>query len=122
MFEGKAGEAIDFYLSVFENARQISMQRYGPGEAGREGTVMKATLSLAGQTLMCIDSPARHEFTFTPSISFFVDCTEIREIDELFAKLSQDGKVLMPLDNYGFSRRFGWIADRYGVSWQINLA
>lgn len=121
MFEGKAGEAIDFYLSVFDNARLISMQRYGPGEAGAEGSVMKASLSLAGQTLMCIDSPAKHGFTFTPSISFFVDCTEERELEELFGKLSQNGKVLMPLDNYGFSRKFGWVADRYGVSWQINL-
>jgi predicted 3-demethylubiquinone-9 3-methyltransferase (glyoxalase superfamily) len=121
MFEGKAGEAIDFYLSVFEDSRLISMQRYGRGEAGAEGSVMKATLSLAGQTLICSDSPAKHAFTFTPSISFFIDCTEERELDDLFAKLSQDGQVLMPLNNYGFSRKFGWVADRYGVSWQINL-
>ena len=93
MFEGKAGEAIDFYLSVFENSRLLSMQRYGPGEAGAEGSVMKATLSLAGQILMRIDSPAKHAFTFTPSISFFIDCTEEREVDDLFIKLSRDGQV-----------------------------
>ena len=121
MFEGKAEEAINFYVSVFENSRVIAMQRYGPGEAGAEGSVMRATLSLAGQTLMCIDSPVKHGFTFTPSISLFVDCTEEREVDDLFSKLSQSGQVLMPLNNYGFSRKFGWVADRFGVSWQINL-
>lgn len=121
MFEGKAEEAMNFYVSTFENARIIDIRRYGPGEAGKEGSVMKSTFSLAGQTLICIDSPAKHEFTFTPSISFFIDCTEEREVESLFSKLSQDGKVLMPLDNYGFSRKFGWVADRYGVSWQINL-
>jgi predicted 3-demethylubiquinone-9 3-methyltransferase (glyoxalase superfamily) len=121
MFEGKAEEAITFYISIFENSRLVSMHRYGPGEAGAEGSVMKATLSLAGQTLVCIDSPAKHDFTFTPSISLFVDCTEARELEELFGKLSEGGKVLMPLNNYGFSRKFGWVADRFGVSWQINL-
>lgn len=121
MFEGKAEEAINFYVSVFENAQVVSMRRYGADEAGAEGTVMLATVSLAGQLVKCIDSPAKHGFTFTPSISMFVDCTEEREIDELYGKLSQDGQVMMPLGNYGFSRKFGWVADRFGVSWQINL-
>ncbi len=121
MFEGKAEEAINFYISVFENSRVVSIRRYGPGEAGAEGSVMQATMSLAGQLLMFIDSPAHHDFTFTPSISFFVDCTEEQEVDNLFSKLSQDGQVFMPLNNYGFSRKFGWVGDRFGVSWQINL-
>lgn len=121
MFEGKAEEAINFYISVFENSRLVSMQRYGPGEAGAEGSVMKATVSLAGQMIACIDSPVKHGFTFTPSISLFVDCTDEREVDDLFGKLSEAGKVLMPLNSYGFSRKFGWVADRFGVSWQINL-
>jgi predicted 3-demethylubiquinone-9 3-methyltransferase (glyoxalase superfamily) len=121
MFEGKAEEAINFYISVLENSKVLSIQRYGPGEAGAEGSVMKAVFSLAGQTIMCIDSPAKHDFTFTPSISLFVDCKEEREVEELFGKLSVGGKVLMPLNNYGFSQQFGWVADRFGVSWQINL-
>ena len=121
MFEGKAEEAINFYISVFENSRVVSIRRYGPGEAGAEGSVMQATISLAGQLLMFIDSPGHHDFTFTPSISFFVDCSEEQEVDNLFNKLSQDGQVFMPLNNYGFSRKFGWVGDRFGVSWQINL-
>ena len=70
---------------------------------------------------MCIDSPAKHAFTFTPSHSFFVECESDAEIERLAAALGAEGKVLMPLDNYGFSRRFSWVSDRFGVSWQLNL-
>lgn len=79
-----------------------------------------AEFTLAGQKLMCIDSPAKHALTFTPSISLFVDCGE-REIDTLFARLSDGGHVLMPLAEYPFSRRFGWVSDRFGVSWQLRI-
>jgi predicted 3-demethylubiquinone-9 3-methyltransferase (glyoxalase superfamily) len=57
----------------------------------------------------------------TPAMSLFVDCQDEAEIDRLFAKLSEGGKILMPLNAYPFSRKFGWIADRFGVSWQLNL-
>jgi predicted 3-demethylubiquinone-9 3-methyltransferase (glyoxalase superfamily) len=73
------------------------------------------------QQVNCIDSPVKHAFTFTPSISLFVDCESEAEIDDLFSKLSAGGQVLMPLDNYGFSTRFGWVKDRFGPSWQLNL-
>lgn len=69
---------------------------------------------------MCMDSPIKHEFTFTPAISLFVTCETESEIDELFEKLSQGGGVLMPLDSYPFSKKFAWVADRYGVSWQLS--
>jgi len=63
----------------------------------------------------------KHQFTFTPSISLFVDCDSETELEELFSRLSAGGAVLMPLDNYGFSTRFGWVNDRFGLSWQLNL-
>jgi predicted 3-demethylubiquinone-9 3-methyltransferase (glyoxalase superfamily) len=69
-----------------------------------------------------MDSPIHHEFSFTPSVSMFMDCTDVAEIEHLFAGLSEQGKVLMPLDSYGFSEQFGWVNDRFGVSWQLNLA
>ena len=69
----------------------------------------------------CTDSPPVHDFTFTPSFSIFVDVASAEELDRLFAGLSEGGAVLMPLDEYGFSRRFGWVNDRFGVSWQLNL-
>src|SRR3712207_9218650 len=80
-----------------------------------------ATFSIAGQVFRCFDSPPVHDFTFTPSFSVFVDVESAEELDRLFAGLSDGGKVLMPLDAYDFSRRFGWVVDRFGVSWQLNL-
>ena len=116
--EGNAQEAMSLYESVFPGAR---IERYGPGEPGPEGTVKVAHFDLNGHRLMFSDSYAKHEFTFTPSISLFVDFASGEELDSAFAKLANEGRVFMPLDNYGFSRRFGWCSDRFGVSWQLNL-
>jgi predicted 3-demethylubiquinone-9 3-methyltransferase (glyoxalase superfamily) len=121
MFEGKAEEAMNFYLSLFKGSSVISITRYGPNEAGPEGSVMHAAFSLNGQSFMCSDSYVKHKFTFTPSISVFVNCDSREEVDHLFAELSKGGGVMMPLDSYPFSDRFGWVADRFGVSWQLNL-
>ncbi|EFF91742.1 MULTISPECIES: VOC family protein [Streptomyces] len=121
MFEGRAEEAMGFYVSLFDDAEIVSITRYGAEGPGAEGSVQHATFSLAGQEFMCIDSPARHEFTFTPAISLFVQCADEAEIDRLYAALGQQGAELMPLGDYGFSRKFGWVNDRFGVSWQLNL-
>ncbi|MFC3884855.1 VOC family protein [Bacillus songklensis] len=122
MFDGKAEEAMNFYTSLFKQSEIISITRYGANEAGAEGTVLHATFSLNGQVFMCIDSSVKHEFTFTPAISLYVTCDTEEEIDALFGKLSQDGEILMPLASYPFSEKFGWVADKYGVSWQLNFA
>ena len=121
MFEGVAEEAMNFYVSLFADSEINQVDRYGPGEPGAEGTVKIATFTLAGQEFLCIDSPVKHAFTFTPSVSLFVDCESEAELERVFAQLSADGKVLMPVANYGFSTKFGWLCDRFGVSWQLNL-
>jgi predicted 3-demethylubiquinone-9 3-methyltransferase (glyoxalase superfamily) len=121
MFGGNAEEAMNFYISLFKDSSVTSIRRYGAGEGGAEGSVMHAIFSLDGQQLMCIDSNVKHDFTFTPAISLFVNCETDEEIGELFAALSQGGQVLMPLDAYPFSKKFAWVADKYGVSWQLNL-
>ena len=121
MFSGQAEQAMNYYVSVFEQAEILSIQRYGADEAGAEGTVLRATFSLYGQVFMCIDSSVQHAFTFTPAISLYVTCATEDEIDRVFEKLSQDGQVLMPLAAYPFSDKFGWVADKYGVSWQLSL-
>jgi len=109
-----------FYASLFDRSGIIAIDRYGPGEAGKEGTVRKARFSLVGQELMCIDSSAKHNFTFNPAISLFVTCDSEEEIDRLFGKLSGGG-VLMPLAPYPFSKKFCWVVDQFGVSWQLSL-
>ena len=122
MFEGKAEEAMRFYTSLFAESGISSMTRYGPGEAGPEGTVQLATFVLAGQEFKCIDSHMSHGFTFTPSMSLYVQCDADEEIERLYGALGEGGQVLMPLDSYDFSGKFGWVSDRFGVSWQLNLA
>jgi predicted 3-demethylubiquinone-9 3-methyltransferase (glyoxalase superfamily) len=121
MFEGNAEEAMTFYLSLFDDAEVVSVNRYGADGPGKEGTVQLATFTLAGQQYKCIDSPAPHAFTFTPAVSLFVQCADEAEIDRLYAALGEQGTELMPLGSYGFSAKFGWVNDRFGVSWQLNL-
>ncbi|WNM35847.1 VOC family protein [Streptomyces sp. Li-HN-5-11] len=121
LFEGNAEDAMTFYVSLFDDAEVVSITRYGADGPGREGSVQHATFSLAGQQFMCIDSPAPHDFTFTPAVSLFVQCGDEAEIDRLHAALVEQGTELMPLGSYGFSTRFAWVNDRFGVSWQLNL-
>ena len=119
---GRAEEAINFYVSAFENSEIVDFERYGPGEDEPEGTVKRATFSLGGQEIMAMDSSGQHAFTFTPAMSIFVECESEQELDHLYATLSDGGTVLMPVQAYPFSARFGWLADKFGVSWQLNLS
>ena len=120
---GKAEEAMTFYLSLFKHSRLLQIERWSEGEAQEEaaGTVKLARFSLNGQEFQAQDSGRQHAFTFTPALSIFVQCETEPEIDGLFQKLAEGGTVFMPLDSYPFSEKFGWIADTYGVSWQVNL-
>lgn len=119
--DGRAEEAMRLYASLFDDASIDHVEHWGADGPGKPGKVKLASFTLAGHRLRCSDSPAPHEFGFTPSVSLFVDCKDEAQLEQRFAELSRDGKVLMPLDDYGFSRRFGWCNDRYGVSWQLNL-
>jgi predicted 3-demethylubiquinone-9 3-methyltransferase (glyoxalase superfamily) len=122
MFEGDAEAAMNLYVSLFPNSAITHIDRYGEGEDGVAGTVRVAHFTLDGQPFMCIDSYVQHAFSFTPAISLYVACDTESEVDALFARLSEGGKVLMPLAPYPFSPKFAWINDRYGVSWQLTLA
>ncbi|MGE6536254.1 VOC family protein [Bacillus luti] len=122
MFEGKAEEAMNFYTSLFDQSEIVNISRYDENGPGKEGTVIHATFTLNGQEFMCIDSYVKHEFTFTPAMSLYVTCETEEEIETVFHKLSQDGAILMPLGAYPFSKKFGWLNDKYGVSWQLTLA
>lgn len=118
---GKAEEAIRFYTSLFPDSEIKSISKYENDEpGGKKGMTRLAHFTLQGQGYMAIDSSAPHKFDFTPSISIFVHCDSEAEIDTLYGKLMSGGQALMPIDNYGFSKKFGWVADRYGVSWQVN--
>jgi len=119
---GKAEEAINLYCSIFEDSRVVSINHYGPDENEPEGTVRVADFELGGHAVRAIDSAADHDFTFTPAISLWIECSSRAELDRASTSLAEGGAMLMPPDNYGFSEWFCWVADRYGVTWQLNLA
>lgn len=114
MFQGQANEAIQQYkewfrdltvesLTYMENSQQIAM----------------AVLNLKGLKILVNDSVIKHDFTFTPAISIFVECETLEEIESLSTQVVDGGKALMPLGHYGFSEQFAWFEDRFGVSWQF---
>ncbi|ATQ43016.1 VOC family protein [Caulobacter mirabilis] len=120
MFEGRAREAMAFYVSVLPDAEILDTVLYGPEQGEHEGWVMFARFRVAGQEVICNDSTVKHAFTFTPALSLFVEVDDPAEVDRLVGLLGEGGEALMPVDHYGFSRRFGWVNDRFGVSWQVN--
>ncbi|WP_188378266.1 VOC family protein [Halobacillus andaensis] len=121
MFQGNAEEAMHFYTTLIEGSEVVMINQYGPNEVGEEGSVKQAVFSLKGQEFMCIDSNVQHEFTFTPSFSIFLTCDSEEEITDLFSSLMEGGEELMPLADYSFSKKFAWVVDQFGVSWQLNL-
>ena len=116
-----AEQAMNLYVSLFENSKIIDVNRWSKEGPGKEGTIMQALFQLNGQKFMCSDSPPVHNWDFTPAVSNFIECKDESELERLFSKLSENGDVAMPLDNYGFSQKFGWVVDQFGVSWQLNL-
>jgi predicted 3-demethylubiquinone-9 3-methyltransferase (glyoxalase superfamily) len=121
-FDKEAKEATEFYCSVFPDSNVTNITTLHNTPSGDVDTV---SFELWGQKFMAIS--AGPEFKFNPSISFIVNFDPSREkdakekIDEAWDKLSQGGTVLMPLDKYPFSERYGWIQDKYGLSWQLIL-
>lgn len=106
-FNGPVEEAANFYTSIFKNSKIGRVTRYGEAGPGPKGAVMSATFELHGQEFIALNGGP--QFTFSPAISFFVNCETQEEVDELWEKLSAGGK----------KNRCGWLQDKFGVSWQI---
>src|SRR5215471_18770520 len=99
-FDTQAEEAMNFYISIFKNAKVLSVNRH-------DGRVMSVTFELDGQEFMALN--AGPLFKFTEAISFFVNCETQEEVDELWERLSAGGE----------KSRCGWLKDKFGLSWQI---
>lgn len=119
--DNNAENAMNFYVDLFDNSKIVNVQRWGKDGLVEEGRIMQATFELDGNLFMCSDSPAVHDWDFSPAVSHYINCDSESEIERLFSKLSEHGKVTMQLSNYGFSQKFGWVIDQFGVSWQLNL-
>ena len=113
---GKAEEAINFYVSLFDDSSVLAIERWPDSDL-----VQFCEFTLAGQHYLASENTVNHQFTFTPAISIWVNCESEEEIDTLFNTLGDGGQPLMPLDNYGIGQKFGWVADRYGITWQLTL-
>ena len=106
-FDGKAEEAMNFYTSIFKNSKVGRVTRYGESSPGSKGAVMTATFQLDGQEFIALNGGP--QFSFTPAISFFVNCENQEEVDDFWEKLSEGGK----------ESQCGWLSDKYGITWQI---
>ncbi|HEY6759361.1 MAG TPA: VOC family protein [Baekduia sp.] len=117
---GKAEEAMELYVSLFDDAGVVEVDRFGSEDA--ESGVRRAVFRLAGREFVVMDSGHPHAFGFTPAVSLFADFETEDELDRVYTGLGADGTILMPLQAYPFSPKFSWLNDRYGVSWQLRLA
>lgn len=106
-FDGRAEEAMDFYVSIFKNSQIVGITRYGEVGPGAQGTVMTGRFLLDGQDFVALNGGP--EFTFSPALSFVVNCETQEEVDEFWERLSEGGE----------KRQCGWLQDRFGMSWQI---
>lgn len=106
-FDGNAEEAVEFYLSLFDDARVTATTHYGPGMPLPEGSVLTIAFELAGQNFVALNGGP--EYRFTPAVSFAVACETQAEIDRLWERLSDGGSDM----------QCGWLTDRFGLTWQI---
>src|SRR4051812_32114388 len=106
-FNNEAEDAVNFYTSIFKNAKVISMSRYGEGGPGPKGSVMTALFELEGQRFIALNGGP--QFKLTEAISFVVNCEDQEEIDWFWEKLSEGGQKV----------QCGWLKDKFGLSWQV---
>jgi predicted 3-demethylubiquinone-9 3-methyltransferase (glyoxalase superfamily) len=122
-FDDMAEDAANLYVSLFKNSKVGTISRYAQAaeqvSGKKAGSVMSVEFTIAGQTFIALNGGP--VFSFTPAISFYVACESLEEIDRLYEALAVDGETLMQLDQYPFSERYGWVNDRFGVSWQLYI-
>jgi predicted 3-demethylubiquinone-9 3-methyltransferase (glyoxalase superfamily) len=106
-FDGRAEEAMNFYVSIFKNSKKGKVIRYGDAGPGPKGTVMTAVFQLDGQEFIALNGGP--QFKFSQAVSFVANCKTQKEVDELWEKLSAGGEQQL----------CGWLKDKFGLSWQI---
>ena len=120
MFQGQGQDALALYREAFPDFELLLLKEH-PEDGAQAGQILSCHIRIGGLEIMMFDSAPVHAFTFTPSTSFMIDCDDEAQLRTLAEKLGHGGGVMMPIDNYGFGTLFTWLADRFGVSWQLNL-
>lgn len=120
MFQGHGQQALALYREAFPDFELLLLEEH-PEDGAQAGQILSCHVRIGGLEIMLFDSAPVHGFTFTPSTSFMIDCDDEAQLRALAGTLGEGGKVMMPVDTYGFSTLFTWLADRFGVSWQLNL-
>jgi predicted 3-demethylubiquinone-9 3-methyltransferase (glyoxalase superfamily) len=106
-FDNQGEAAMDFYVSIFPNSKVLSVQRYGPGGPGPEGSVMTADFELDGQRITALNGGPVYQLS--PAFSFVIDCADQKEVDHYWDRLIEGGQA----------SQWGWLTDRFGFSWQV---
>lgn len=106
-FNNNAEEAVNFYVNTFKNAKITDVKRNSKGMSGPEGSVFTMSFQINDQNFMALNGGPM--FSFTPAISFFINCVDQEEVDHLWEKLSEGGE----------KQQCGWVKDKYGISWQV---
>jgi predicted 3-demethylubiquinone-9 3-methyltransferase (glyoxalase superfamily) len=123
-FNNEAEAAVELYTSTFPESRVDSVSRYrdsGAEASGMSvGSVLSMEFEIGGQHMVAINGGPY--YSFSPAVSFFVYCKTAAELDRIWERLSPGGSVLMELGQYPYSERYGWLVDRFGVSWQLMLS
>jgi len=120
MFQGQAKDALALWQTVIPDFEVVSVKEFESGD--QAGQIQMAHVKIGGTTWQIIDSPPVHDFTFTPSSSIFVECDNEEQLKQIATALQDGGNVMMPVGDYGFSKLYAWVADPFGVSWQLNLS
>jgi len=122
-FNDQAEEAVKFYTSIFKNSKIGKTARYGESGSDisgqKEGSVMTVHFQIENQSIIALNGGPL--FKFNPSLSYFVTSENEAEINQIWKKLSEGGEVRMELDKYPWSEKYGFVADRFGVNWQLSL-
>lgn len=122
-FDRQAEEAVKFYTELFGDYEIGTIARYGQADIDSHGmpedTVLTVSFKIHGQEFLALNGGPNYQFS--PGISFFVVCGSLEEADRVWAALEQGGTVMMPFDQYDWSEKYGWLNDRYGLSWQVSL-
>lgn len=106
-FDDKAEEAAQFYMSIFKNSKLLSISRYGEAGPGPKGSVMTVAFELDGEKFVALNGGPN--YSFSPAVSFVVNCETQQEVDQYWERLSEGGEKI----------QCGWLRDKYGLSWQI---